>query len=173
VSSFGDNALVYVQNNGANSVSIDLPNYTPGNLHINHNLRNGQPYFNTWLFTPNALGTQGNAKRRFFYGPGIDNVDIALHKITKLNVSHSNSASEPSTPSTTQNLSERFGRRKHQRPDIRTCAESSATAYRTGRAEADVLRRKWSCGRRSPVLASKVTLAKSYCTLIAPRFRTN
>jgi hypothetical protein len=82
--SFGDNALVYVQNNGVNSVSVDLPNYTPGNLQINHNPRNGLPYFNTALFTPNALGTQGNAKRRFFYGPGINNFDIALHKTTKL-----------------------------------------------------------------------------------------
>jgi hypothetical protein len=82
--SFGDNALVYVQNNGVNSVSIDLPNYTPGNLQINHNPRNGLPYFNTSLFTPNALGTQGNAKRRFFYGPGINNFDVALHKTTKL-----------------------------------------------------------------------------------------
>ena len=82
--SFGDNALVYVQNNGVNSISIDLPNYTPGNLQINHNPRNGLAYFNTSLFTPNALGTQGNAKRRFFYGPGIDNFDVALHKSTKL-----------------------------------------------------------------------------------------
>ena len=82
--SFGDNALVYVQNNGVNSVSIDLPNYTPGNLQINHNPRNGLPYFNTSLFTPNALGTQGNARRRFFYGPGINNFDVALHKMAKL-----------------------------------------------------------------------------------------
>jgi hypothetical protein len=82
--SFGDNALVYVQNNGVNSVSIDLPNYTPGDLQINHNPRNGRPYFKTSLFTPNALGTQGNAKRRIFYGPGINNFDMALHKTTKL-----------------------------------------------------------------------------------------
>jgi hypothetical protein len=87
--SFGDNALVYVQNNGVNSVSIDLPNYAPGNLQINHNPRNRQPYFNTSLFTPNALGTQGNGKWRFFYGPGIDNFDIAAHKITKLTESKS------------------------------------------------------------------------------------
>jgi len=87
--SFGDNALVYVQNNGVNSVSIDLPNYTPGNLQINHNPRNGLPYFNTALFTPNTLGTQGNAKRRFFYGPGINNFDVALHKTTRLTESKS------------------------------------------------------------------------------------
>jgi hypothetical protein len=71
-----------VQNNGVNSVSIDLPNYSGGDLKINHNPLNGQPYFNTSLFTPNALGTQGNAKRRFFYGPGINNFDMALHKLT-------------------------------------------------------------------------------------------
>ena len=82
--SYGDNALVYVQNNGVNSVSIDLPNCAPGNLQINRDPRNGQPMFNTSLFTPNALGTQGDCPRRFFYGPGINNFDMALHKFTKL-----------------------------------------------------------------------------------------
>jgi hypothetical protein len=80
----GDNALVYVQNNGVNSTSIDTPDYTSGNLEINHNPRNGQPYFNTSLFKPNALGTPGTSPRRFFYGPGINNFDLALHKVTKL-----------------------------------------------------------------------------------------
>jgi hypothetical protein len=82
--SFGDNALMGVGNNGVNGVSIDLPNVAPGNLAINSNPRNGLPYFNTSLFTPNALGTQGNASRRFFFGPGMDNYDMALHKITRL-----------------------------------------------------------------------------------------
>jgi hypothetical protein len=81
--SFGDNALMNVQNNGVNGISIDLPDVVPGNLQINRNPRNGQPYFNTSLFSPNALGTPGNASRRSFYGPGIDNYDMALHKITK------------------------------------------------------------------------------------------
>ena len=36
-------------------------------------------------YTPgDAPGTKGNAKRRFFYGPGINNFDVALHKITKI-----------------------------------------------------------------------------------------
>jgi hypothetical protein len=77
----GDNYLVQVQNNGVNSVSIDMPNYDGSGYHLNHNPRNGRPYFNTAAFTPNALGTQGNSKRRMFYGPGIDNYDMALHKI--------------------------------------------------------------------------------------------
>ena len=87
--SFGDNYLVQVQNNGVNSTSIDLPDYTPGTLNINHNPRNRRPYFNTALFTPNALGTPGDSSRRFFYGPGIDNFDLALHKTTKITESKS------------------------------------------------------------------------------------
>jgi hypothetical protein len=85
--SFGDNALMGVGNNGVNGISIDLPNVAPGNLDLNGNPRNGQPYFNTALFSPNALGTQGNASRRSFYGPGMDNYDMALHKITRLSES--------------------------------------------------------------------------------------
>jgi len=89
--SFGDNALVQVQNNGVNSVSIDLPNYNPSlrTLSINRNPRNNPLAFNTRLFTPNALGTFGNSSRRFFYGPGIDNYDMALRKITALTESAS------------------------------------------------------------------------------------
>ena len=56
----------------------------PGNLESNHNPRNGRLYFTAALFSPNALGTQGDAPRRPFYGPGVNNWDIALHKITKL-----------------------------------------------------------------------------------------
>jgi hypothetical protein len=82
-SSFGDNALTNVQNNGVNGIGIDLPDVVKGNLQINRDPRNGNPYFNTLLFSPNALGTPGNAARRMFYGPGMDNFDIALHKITK------------------------------------------------------------------------------------------
>jgi len=89
--SFGDNALVQVQNNGVNSVSIDLPNYNPalGPLNINRDPRNNPLAFNTRLFSPNALGTFGDSSRRFFYGPGINNYDVALRKITKVRESFS------------------------------------------------------------------------------------
>ena len=73
-----------VQNNGVNATSIDMPNYDGTGFKLNHNPRNGKLYFNTAAFTPNALGTQGNSKRRMFYGPGIDNYDMALHKVTNL-----------------------------------------------------------------------------------------
>jgi hypothetical protein len=84
---YGDNALMGVQNNGVNGIGIDLPDVVAGNLELNHNPRNGEPYFNTSLFSPNALGTQGNASRRSFFGPGMDNYDMALHKITRLSES--------------------------------------------------------------------------------------
>ena len=80
--SSGDNYLVQVQNNGVNATSIDMPNYDGTGYKINHNPRNGKPYFNTAAFTPNALGTQGNSRRRMFYGPGIDDYDVAVHKVT-------------------------------------------------------------------------------------------
>jgi hypothetical protein len=82
--SFGDNALMGVQNNGVNGVSVDLPDVVPGNLEINHDPRNGKLYFNTSLFSPNPLGTPGTSSRRFFYGPGMANYNIAIHKLTKL-----------------------------------------------------------------------------------------
>jgi len=83
LASFGDNALINVQNNGINGISIDLPDVVRGNLQINRDPRSGKPYFNTSLFSPNPLGTPGNSARRPFYGPGMDNYDLALHKITK------------------------------------------------------------------------------------------
>jgi hypothetical protein len=77
--SYGDNPLVGVQNNGVNSVSIDLPDYNPnlGPLDINHNPRNNPLAFNATPFSPNALGAFGTSSRRFFYGPRIDNYDMA------------------------------------------------------------------------------------------------
>ncbi len=70
--------------NGINNYGVDEPQYTPGSLNLNSNPRNGNSYFNTSLFNLQPLGTPGNAKRRFFYGPGIDNYDMALLKNVKL-----------------------------------------------------------------------------------------
>lgn len=80
----GDNSLMGSIPNGVNNHSLDLPDYTPGNLNLNSNPRNGRPYFNTSLFSPNALGTPGTASRRSFYGPGMLNFDLALLKNFRL-----------------------------------------------------------------------------------------
>ena len=53
-------------------------------MSLNGNPRNGQAYFNTGLFGPNALGTPGSASRRSFHGPGIFNADIALLRTVRV-----------------------------------------------------------------------------------------
>jgi len=77
----GDNSLIGTNPNGVNNSSIDEPDYSGSPLNLNHNpRRNGNNYFNAADFSMNALGTPGNAKRRFFYGPGADNYDMAVAK---------------------------------------------------------------------------------------------
>ena len=83
----GDNSLQGSVPNGVNNHSIDLPDYTPGDLRLNGNPRNGLSYFNTSLFTENALGTPGSASRRSFYGPGTLNFDLALFRSFSLSES--------------------------------------------------------------------------------------
>jgi len=83
IHSDGDNSLMGSLPNGVNNQSIDRPDFLSGNLNLNHDPRNGQPYFDTSLFTPNALGSPGTASRRSFYGPGMFNFDLALLKTVK------------------------------------------------------------------------------------------
>jgi hypothetical protein len=81
---FGDNSLLGAEPNGINNFGVDEPDYTGGALNLNSNPRNDQAYFNTSAFTENALGTPGTAKRRFFYGPGMNNYDLALLRNVRL-----------------------------------------------------------------------------------------
>ena len=77
---YGDNSLLGTQPNGVNNFGADEPQYSGGNLGLNANPRNGRPYFNTAVFSLQPLGQPGNARRRFFSGPAMDNFDIALLK---------------------------------------------------------------------------------------------
>ncbi|HET9099648.1 MAG TPA: TonB-dependent receptor, partial [Acidobacteriaceae bacterium] len=86
----GDNSLIGTNPNGINNSSIDEPDYSGGPLHLNRNPRkNGHNYFDAADFSMNAPGTPGNAKRRFFYGPGADNYDMAVAKSLPLTASKS------------------------------------------------------------------------------------
>src|SRR6202522_2896657 len=85
----GDNSLLGSEPNGVNNFGVDEPDFTPGPLKLNQNPRNGASYFNTALFSENALGTPGTARRRFFFGPGMDNYDMALLKNLRLTESKS------------------------------------------------------------------------------------
>ncbi len=68
--------------------AIDIPSYANNgsSLYVNRNPRNaaGQPYFNPDYFVPEPLGQVGNAMRRYFTGPGINNFDMALLKDTAI-----------------------------------------------------------------------------------------
>ncbi len=84
-----DNSLLGTLGNGVNNNLLDTPEFTPGPLEINTNPRNGRPEFNTALFKTETLGQLGNAKRRFFYGPGISNFDVQLTKTVRFTESKS------------------------------------------------------------------------------------
>lgn len=86
---YGDNSLLGAEPNGINNYGVDEPDYSGGALNLNHNPRNGRPYFNISHFDENALGTPGSAKRRFFAGPGLNNYDVAVLKNVHLTESKS------------------------------------------------------------------------------------
>jgi carboxypeptidase family protein len=75
--------------------NVDQASRLPGKILNNTDPRSGQTYFNTSIFVPEgcvdaactggaAIGSVGNANRRFFHGPGIANWDMALLKETPL-----------------------------------------------------------------------------------------
>lgn len=69
---------------GANAAGLDVPNYSGGKVLADTNPRHGQPYFDPSAFTPEQLGVLGNSRRRFFHGPGLNNWDVMLGKVTKI-----------------------------------------------------------------------------------------
>ncbi len=84
-----DTSLLGTNPNGVNNNYLDEPNFTPGPLRIETNPRNGGLEFNAALFSLPALGELGDSPRRFFYGPGISNFDVALLKVVQLTESKS------------------------------------------------------------------------------------
>jgi hypothetical protein len=78
-----DTSLLGTQPNGVNNNGADQLNFTPGRLDLHGSPRQGAA-FNTALFSLPALGEFGEARQRFFHGPGSDNTDLALEKDTSL-----------------------------------------------------------------------------------------
>jgi hypothetical protein len=81
---YEDTSLLGTQGNGINNLAVDELEYAGGALHLNHDPRNGSPYFNTSLFSLPPLGSVGNSGRRFFSGPGIENYDLTIQRNWKL-----------------------------------------------------------------------------------------
>jgi Carboxypeptidase regulatory-like domain len=78
-----DRSLLGTSGSGPIQLPVDTPNFTGGPLDFT-NPRSGKPNFNTSLFSPEPLGQLGNASRRFFHGPGINNWDISIQKDTAI-----------------------------------------------------------------------------------------
>jgi Carboxypeptidase regulatory-like domain len=84
-----DSSLLGSIPNGINNNGVDTLQVSPGNLAINTNPRDGRAAFDTALFSLPTIGEMGNVPRRFFYGPGLANFDMALHKVLTLTESKS------------------------------------------------------------------------------------
>jgi hypothetical protein len=87
ITTFATGLPITLSENDDNSltgaVGVDVPQLSgTGSLFTNKNPRSGQPYFNPGYFMTEPLGQIGNANRRFFSGPGLNNWDIALLKNT-------------------------------------------------------------------------------------------
>jgi hypothetical protein len=65
---------------------VDTPSYAANGskLYKDRNPRHGLPYFNPNYFIQEPLGQIGDAMRRSFVGPGINNFNLALLKDTKI-----------------------------------------------------------------------------------------
>jgi hypothetical protein len=75
-----DTSLLGTIPNGINNNGVDTPAWSGKSLSINLNPRSGLPVFNATQLTLPALGTMGNARRRFFSGPGMENLDATLSR---------------------------------------------------------------------------------------------
>jgi hypothetical protein len=76
-----DTSLLGTIPNGINNNGVDTPDWSGHSLHLNNNPRNGAPAFDKTQLALPALGTMGNARRRFFDGPGSENLDATLSRL--------------------------------------------------------------------------------------------
>ena len=75
-----DTSLLGTIPNGINNNGVDTPEWSGNSLSINTNPRNGAAVFDASQFNLPALGTMGNARRRFFSGPGVENLDATASR---------------------------------------------------------------------------------------------
>jgi Carboxypeptidase regulatory-like domain/TonB dependent receptor len=75
-----DTSLLGTIPNGINNSGVDTPQWTGDSLKINTNPRNGAAVFDAGQFSLPALGAMGNARRRFFSGPGMENLDATVSR---------------------------------------------------------------------------------------------
>jgi len=84
-----DRSLLGTLGDGVNNQLLDTPNVAKGPLELNTNPRNNPLAFNTGLFSTETPGQLGNAARRMFHGPGIENFDMQVGKSVRFRESAS------------------------------------------------------------------------------------
>jgi hypothetical protein len=75
-----DTSLLGTIPNGINNNGVDTPDWSGASLSLHTNPRNGRAVFDASQFALPALGTMGNARRRFFSGPGMENLDATVSR---------------------------------------------------------------------------------------------
>ncbi len=75
-----DTSLLGTIPNGINNNGVDTPNWSGQSLRLHTNPRGGVPVFDAAHLTEPALGAMGNARRRFFSGPGMEDIDATLSR---------------------------------------------------------------------------------------------
>ena len=75
-----DTSLLGTIPNGINNNGVDTPAWSGKSLSLHLNPRGGEAVFDASQLMLPALGTMGNARRRFFSGPGMDNLDATLSR---------------------------------------------------------------------------------------------
>jgi Carboxypeptidase regulatory-like domain/TonB dependent receptor len=77
-----DRSLLGTGFGGPITLPVDTPNITGPVQYLNP--RKTGAFLSASAFSPDVLGEEGDANRRFFHGPGINNWDFALLKNTQL-----------------------------------------------------------------------------------------
>ena len=96
ITTFATGLPITLSENDDNSltgaVGVDVPQssgtgtlFSGGSISSKNPRNSTLPYFNPAFFTTEPFGQIGNANRRFFHGPGLNNWDMALLKETKFN----------------------------------------------------------------------------------------
>jgi hypothetical protein len=79
-----DHSLLGTSFGGPIVLPVDTPNLVAPVHTVDPRNSPNFAFFNTSAFQSSAIGLQGNANRRFFHGPGVNNWDVALLKNTQL-----------------------------------------------------------------------------------------
>ena len=75
-----DTSLLGTIPNGINNNGVDTPDWNGRSLMLHTNPRSGAPIFDGSQLTLPSLGTMGSARRRFFSGPGMENLDTTVSR---------------------------------------------------------------------------------------------